>query len=47
MGAYKLDVLVVIKMGVYVNGVLIFYGCLLSRFYGNCMSPPETHSEIA
>ena len=34
MGAYKRDVVVVIKMGAYIHGVLIFYGCLLSRFYG-------------
>ena len=34
MGAYKRDVVVVIKMGVYIHGVLILYGCLLSRFYG-------------
>ena len=42
MGAYKrdvvvvikMDVVVVIKMGAYIHGVLIFYGCLLSRFYG-------------
>ena len=27
-------VVVVIKMGAYIHGVLIFYGCLLSRFYG-------------
>ena len=34
MGACKRDVVIVIKMGAYVHGVLIFYGCLLSRFYG-------------
>ena len=33
VGAYKRDVVVVIKMGAYVHGVLIFYGCLLSRFH--------------
>ena len=35
MGAYKCDVVVVIKLGAYVHGVLILCGCLLSRFYGN------------
>ena len=34
MGAYKCDVVVVIKMGAYIHGVLILCGCLLSRFYG-------------
>ena len=34
MGAYKRDVVVVIKMGAYIHGVLILCGCLLSRFYG-------------
>ena len=33
MGAYKQDVVVVTKMGAYIHGVLIFYGCLLSQFY--------------
>ena len=33
MGAYKHDVVVVIKMGAYIHGVLILCGCLLSRFY--------------
>ena len=28
------DVVVVIKMGAYIHGVLILCGCLLSRFYG-------------
>ena len=32
MGAYKRNVAVVIKMGAYIHGVLIFYGCLLSHF---------------
>ena len=32
MGAYKCDVLVVIKMGAYIHRVLILCGCL-SRFY--------------
>ena len=35
MGAYKLDVAVVMKMGAYIHGVLILCGCLLSRFYGS------------
>ena len=35
MGAYKHDVVAVIKMGAYFHGILIFYGCLLSRFYDN------------
>ena len=34
MGAYKRDV-VVIKMGAYIQGVLILCGCLLSRIYGS------------
>ena len=34
MGAYKRDVVVVIKMGAYIHGVLILCGCLLSQFYG-------------
>ena len=33
MGAYKRDVVVVIKMGAYIHGVLILCGYLLSRFY--------------
>ena len=33
MGAYKRDVVVVIKMGAYIHGVLILCGCSLSRFY--------------
>ena len=35
MGAYKHDVVVVIKMGAYTHEVLILCGCLLSRFYGS------------
>ena len=39
MGAYKRDVVVVIKMGAYIHGVLIFYGCLITtlalRIYGS------------
>ena len=34
MGAYKLNVVVVIKIGAYIHGVLILCGCLLSQFYG-------------
>ena len=34
MGAYKRDVVAEIKMGIYIDGVLILCGCLLSRFYG-------------
>ena len=37
MDAYKRDVVVVIKMGAYIHGVLILCGCLLSRFYGTCI----------
>ena len=36
MGAYKRDVVVVIKMGAYIHGMLIFYECLLSQFYAMC-----------
>ena len=32
MDAYS-DVVVVIKMGAYIHGVLILCGCLLSRLY--------------
>ena len=31
-GAYKCGAVVVIEMGAYIHGVLIFYGCLLSRY---------------
>ena len=34
LGAYKRNVVVVIKMGAYIHGVLILCGCLLSQFYG-------------
>ena len=34
MGAYKRDVVVVIKMGAYSHWMLILCECLLSRFYG-------------
>ena len=33
IGAYKCDVVVVIKMGTYIHGVLFLCGCLF-RFYG-------------
>ena len=33
MCAYKRDVVVVIKMGAYIHGVLILCRCLLSRLY--------------
>ena len=42
MGAYKRDVVVTIKMGACIHGVLILCGCLLSRFCGVtviCVSP--------
>ena len=29
MGAYKHDVVVVVEMGAYIYGMLIFHGCLL------------------
>ena len=38
MRAYKSDVVVVIKMGTYIHGVLILCGCL---FYGTEMYFPE------
>ena len=34
MDAYKCDVIVLIKIGAYIHGVLILCGCLLSRHYG-------------
>ena len=34
MGAYKCNVVVVIKMDAYIHGVLILCGCLLSQCYG-------------
>ena len=34
MGAYKRDIVVITTMGAYIHGVLIWCGCLLSRFYG-------------
>ena len=33
LGAYKCDVVVVIKMGACIHGVLILSGCLLFQFY--------------
>ena len=42
MGAYKCDVVVVIKMGTYIYEVLIFCGYLLSDFYGSIpLDPPR------
>ena len=43
MGAYKRDVVVVIKMGAYIHGVLILCGCLLSRFYGSLCAKVHVH----
>ena len=44
MGAYKRDVVVVIKMGAYIHGVLILCGCLL---YGiTCYLGTTTIEEI-
>ena len=43
MGAYKRNVVVVIKMGAYIHGVLILCGCLLSRFYGIVGSYIQQH----
>ena len=43
MSAYKCDVVVVIKMGAYIQGVLILCGCLLSRFYGNDKQETLSH----
>ena len=40
MGAYKRDVVVVIKMGACIHGVLILCGCLLSQFYHKCYKNP-------
>ena len=31
-GAYKCDVVALIKMGTYIHGLLILCGCLLSNF---------------
>ena len=38
MGAYKHDVVAVIKMGPYIHGVLILCGYLLSRFYSSALA---------
>ena len=37
MGSYKHDVVIVIKKGAYIYGVLILCGCLLSRFYSTSL----------
>ena len=38
------NMIVVIKMGAYIYGVVVFYGCLLSRFYGSLsIGPLMTH----
>ena len=42
MGAYKRDVVVVIKTGAYVHGVLIL--CVLSRFYSIHLGTSYLHS---
>ena len=40
------DVVVVIRMGAYIHGVLILCGCLLSLFYGmNTNQELDSHSE--
>ena len=39
MGAYKCDVVIVMKMGAYIHEVLILCGYLLSRFYGSLHLP--------
>ena len=41
--AYRRDVVVVIKMGAYIYGVLILCGCLLSRFYSNHLVNSISH----
>ena len=55
MGAYKCDVVVEIKMGAYIHGVLLLCGCLLSRFYGmsivvfilvHCTSTSDIHLTV-
>ena len=46
MGAYKCNVVIVIKMGVYIHGVLILCGCLLSRFYGVDVEPGVNINDI-
>ena len=37
MAAYKHNVVVIIKMGACIQGVLILCGCLLSGFYSTCL----------
>ena len=44
MGVYKHNVVVVIKMGAYIHGVLILCGCLLFRFYGSVLDKTNTMS---
>ena len=48
MGAYKRDMVDVIKMGAYIHGMLILCGCLLSRFYSiascTAYSEPPSHT---
>ena len=39
MGAYKRNVVVVIKISACIHGVLILCGCLLSRFLGSLYCP--------
>ena len=45
-GAYKHQWLFVIKMGVYIHGVLILCGCLLFQFYGITVLAQEDHIEV-
>ena len=48
MGACKRGAVVLIKMGAYIHGVLIFYGCLLFRFYSRfCASRKRETGEVA
>ena len=46
MAGYKRNVVVAIKMGAYIHGVLILYGSLLSRFYGMINSSIVTQVRI-
>ena len=46
MGTYKRDALLVAQMRAYIFRVLIFYGCLLSRFYGDYNSYAERKTSI-
>ena len=45
-GAYKHDVVVVIKMGAYIHGMLILCGCLLSRFYDDVYISDRKYMEM-